>query len=347
MNNVSVRKTAPCRIAAAVRRILALTAPCALLACTASLPGPEAAAFRTLADANKQAFEGATAAERDAAVAFAAANLESGRGELIPVSCGEGEVGPCVLEYRNGGAVKLVEVAPNTRALIGAIANYGARMAELAEAEDLEAVHSQAEAAGGAVKGLAKAAGLPTISDPIVDAALFAMRRNIVARRRAVLLAAATAAHPAIEAAARSLSPIAGGLKANLVRLRASNLRAYDLKVAARFGEEERLTRQVARLQARADRGDAAAVAALALASDRLDRVRERRLDEVTTMLRSADGINDACAMRTDFSGLARAHATLIRTLEDPRVSAEDALADLNEFVTILDGMSAASGGGE
>jgi hypothetical protein len=234
-------------------------------------------------------------------------------------------------------------MATNTRALIGAIARYGDQMAELAEAEDLKTAQNKAEAAGGAVKALTIAAGLPAIAGPIIDAGLFAVKQNMVAKRRRALLVNALAAKPAIAAAADAMAPIAESLRNNMMTYSEANLRDLDLRIGESFAQEAKFEKQVKSLETRAARGNAAAIAALALATERLEDVRARRRGEVTLLLQSARGFNSARGLNADFSVLNRAHDQLIKKLQNPKGSTENVLADINTFLTILDAMVSAS----
>lgn len=330
-----------------MRRSLLLATCTALgasvLAGCATLPAPEATAFKKMASAKKDAFDNVAAAEAAALSSLAAADLDAGVGRFTIASCsGAVESPPCVVTYeRDGATYPLTTAAPHAGELIAGIADYGAAMAELAEATDLEDAKAGAEAVGAGVKSLAALLpGAPVIVGPLVDAAVWAGQKRIVEKRRQALLGAARKAHPVVKLAGEELGRIAIPLKHNLVRASSQRVTNAATRIGLSQQEERALRQQLAGLK------PTQIVERSALVRTVGDGSAARRAD-TEELLAAAQGLNAARSIKTDFTGLEKAHAKLLDRLANPEISLEDALKDLNEFLGHVDAIEAAGQGAD
>ncbi len=281
-----------------------------LAGCATALPTGEATVFQKLAGADRDAFDGLARAESDAVTGFAMDHYQAGA--LAPADCGGGpSAKPCAITFTLSPAapLRLEQTAPQTRALIGALADYGDRMALLATAKDITDAQGAAAGAGTAVKALATAAGAPAIVGVVVDAAVWAEKSALVNARRKALLQAATAADPAVGKAAARMGAIAEHLKSNLQTISASRIDQAQLDLLA------------------AKQDPAAARAAVA------------------AMIQAAHDLQAARGLNTDYSALATAHQKLVAALKDPHPSLSEALGDLNTFLGLLKQAQAATKG--
>src|SRR5688572_17733636 len=145
-----------------------------VLAGCGTLPAEEAGAFRTLSAADRDAFAALAKQESDVVNAIVLARPD---GSLERENCDLGQTGACdlVMAFRGGAEFRLGPTAPETRALIGALATYGDSMATLAEARDVVAAQDAAGQAGGSVKSLvALVPGAPSVVGPVIDGIVWA-----------------------------------------------------------------------------------------------------------------------------------------------------------------------------
>lgn len=263
-----------------------------------TLPAEEAGAFRTLAGADRDAFVGLAQRESDVVNAIA---LSQPSASVERENCDIGGTGACVLvvELSGGGKLALSPTAPETRALIGALADYGTSMAELAEAKDVAAAQEAAGKAGGSVKGLiALVPGAPTVVGPIIDGIVWGAGQALVQKRRQALLAAAEKADPAVQLAATRMGAISLRLRSNLER-------ASVIKLDAAWEAWQRAPDEA---------------------------TRTARFQAMTA---AAADLNAARQIRIDYGALAQGHARLVTALRgNGDISA--ALGELQTFVGIL-----------
>lgn len=269
-----------------------------VLAGCGTLPAQEAGAFRTLAAADRDAFAALAQRESDTVNAIA---LSRPLSSVERENCDIGGTGACalVVDLGNGAKLSLSPTAPETRALIGALADYGTSMAELAEARDVAAAQEAAGKAGGSVKGLiALVPGAPTIVGPIIDGIVWGAGQGLVQKRRQALLAAAEKADPAVQLAARRMGAISSRLRSNLER-------ASVMKLDAAWEAWQRAPDEPSRTAA------------------------------FQAMNAAAADVNAARQIRIDYSALAQGHSRLVEALRgDGDIAA--ALGELQTFVGIL-----------
>jgi hypothetical protein len=314
-----------------------------MLAGCATLPAAEATAFKKMASAKREAFDNVATAEAAALSSLAAADIDAGFGRFTVASCSSAvDSQACVVTYdRNGATYPLTTAAPHARELVAGIADYGAAMAELAEAKDLEDAKASAEAVGASVKSLAAIVpGAPAFVGPLVDAAVWTGQKRIVEKRRQALLGAARKAHPVVRLAGEELGRIALPLKENLVRASSQRVTNAATRIGLSQQEEQRLRQQIAGLK------PAQIVERAALVRTMGDERVVRRADS-QELFAAAQGLNAARAIKTDFTGLEKAHSKLLDRLANPKISLEDALADLNEFLGHVDAIEAAGQGAD
>ncbi len=324
-------------------RVMFAVSALALAGCATALPTGEATVFQKLASADRDAFDGLARAESDAVTGFATDHYQTG--VLAPADCRDGPASkPCAITFTLSPAppLRLEQTAPQTRALIGALADYGDRMAVLATAKDITDAQGAAAGAGSAVKALAAAAGAPAIVGVVVDAAVWAEKNALVNARRQALLQAATAADPAVGKAASRMGAIAEHLKSNLQTISASRIDQAQLDlVAAR--QDQAADR--AQLAAMGPPKDAAAALVRSQTLAQLDRHDAAGRAAVAAMIQAGHDLQAARGLSTDFSALATAHQKLVAALKDPHPSLSEALGDLNTFLALLKQAQAATKG--
>lgn len=300
-----------------------------LQGCASTLPAPEAKAFRTLATADKGAFDEVVAQEALIGLERSQRLLARGQGRIALSDCGRNAIEDCTVTYSVGGFdYALVRSAPNLRALLGSVTRYADAMAELCEAKDLETVRSSSEGAAGAVKALAAIVpGVPAITGAIIDAATYAGNARLRTKRRQALLKVALAARAPVAAASRNLDAAASELRGSILAGGSENILATQEAIIAAQGEEGRLLagRELDNGSIRpADR-------------TRVLALRARRADGLAVLTQQAARINLARNLGADFGKLNEAHDKLIAKLRNPEASIEDALADIDAFLTLLD----------
>lgn len=317
------RKTQNSRLAGFVCAVAALTS------CTQTLPAPEAGAFRTIATLSRDEFTQRVDREYQAQIANVARELRANRGRVVVAGCGSQDQIDCTVTYTDGPlSMSLVSAAPKARALIGSIANYGNRMAELAEAKDLEELRTKAEAASGAAKALAlvvmPAGPIAGMVAPLLDAAFWAANARRIDRRRRALLEIATATQPAIDQAAATLTAITRPLRETSVDEIALRLNATKNAITLGQVQERSLRKKAA---ARPGQSSSARLINTA------DRIRDQRAVDFQTLMHQQAELNAARAPGLDYQKLADAHRKLREKLANPRVSLENAMRDLDFLI--------------
>ena len=329
-----------------ILRAVGVTALLGVAAC-ATLPAKEAEAFRELSTAQRDAFVGLTETERKALIAFAASARNASGSSWLTDNCGPdpAEQQDCIVTFRDssGGHIKLTQAARNARAVIGGLAKYGGKMAELAEAQDIDTAREKTQAVGAAVKGLAAAVGVAVpFVGPVVDLAVFAESARLKEKRRRALLRAAQVAHPAVVVAADRLSEIARPLRGNIVLVSSQRVTGAAQQVSTLRQRQATLTRQRDGLGGGkvTSAWRAATIARLDSQIDKLDSDYNLAAHELVQA--SAD-LNVARSIETDFSDLEKAHSKLLDALQNPKISIEDALTDLTKFLEIMESLADAA----
>ena len=292
-----------------------LTLPLLLFAagCAHQLPSDEATAFKTLASANRDSFEALAKTEDQSVKMFAQRRVIDGNGFLAPQGCHQAKPEEtCVLVWNTSSGVdlRLEPTAAKTRALIGALADYGEQMATLAEAKDVTEAQGSLDGVSTAVKGLMTVVGIPAIGGVVVDAATWFQKGRMIDKRRRALLQAAQTADPAVQLAATRMGEIIKHLRNNLMMT--AGERIADASLAAAPGSENKTPAGEKR-------------AALA------------------DMIQAAQDLQSARDLSTDYSSLATAHSKLVTALRDPRRRTSEVISDLKTFLSLLEAAKAAA----
>jgi hypothetical protein len=281
--------------------------------CVHQLPSDEATAFKTLASANRDSFEALAKTEDQSVKMFAQRRVVEGNGFLAPEGCHQAKPEEtCALVWHpsSGVGFRLEPTAANTRALIGAIADYGDQMATLAEAKDVTDAQGSLDGVSTAVKGLMTAVGIPAIGAVVVDAAIWLQKGRMVDKRRRALLQAAETADPAVQLAAKRMGEITGHLRGNLMMT--AGERIADASLATAPGPENKTA------------------------------AGERRA-ALADMIQAAQDLQSARELSTDYSSLATAHSKLVTALRDPRRRTSEVISDLKTFLSLLESAKAAA----
>lgn len=263
----------------------------------ATLPAKQAGAFNALAAADRDAFQALATQENAALTDFAKGYLQ--RNPTAKVETRDCDVSsvipapaappaPCkvvLLPARPPGLpaavvvepISITVAAPETRALIASLADYGATMAELAEAKDVEAAQAATTKVGTSVKGLiAIVPGAPALLGAVVDLAVWAGNQSFKEKRRKALYEAALNADGAVEKASEAMGAIALRLRSNL-----------------EFAAKAKLV---------------AAEEAYSLTPND---------QTFTALVTATAEMNAARAVRTDYSALSKGHKALVQALKN------------------------------
>ena len=318
-----------------------------LSACT-TLPAPEALAFHKIADADKIRFTGITEIEREAVTGMTVREVAASRGRINYENCAAADRGACRLNYQMGSLIiGLDQSAPRMRKLVAQISDYGAHMAELAEAKDIGQAADNAGAAADAVAGLAGIVGVP-FAKPVLDLAVDWFRSDLVAKRQKLLLDNALAAQPVITAASVLMSKIAKPVQTNILAAAGIDLENAGGALDSTQATAAALEAQAAALRKETERGGRGADQRLAMldrTEERLADLRAQRAADADALIRASGAVNAARRIDIDFSPLAKGHDALVARLEDPKgMSLEESLAQINRFLTVLDAFAAADG---
>jgi hypothetical protein len=310
------------------------------LSACATLPQREATAFKTIAKADADAFGKATAADLASRSEAAIIQLPSTGLGITTTRC-TGDLpttAVCDVMLTGPGAppLSLVEGAPKTRKLIASIAAYGAAMADLAEAKDLAAAKANLDAAGTAIESLATLTGVAAPAAGIIKAATALGKGKLTEARRKALLEAALAADPAVRQVSANLAEIATQVRGNILDGTSTRINRYEIQ----FGRATKTWLELQRQQQELPK-DAAG-------DDERERLRvlmnqeqTLRVDAGNALVRTAADVRLARGMRTDFSGLTKAHLALIEALRTKSVGLTPAFEGINSF---LDAVSSAKG---
>lgn len=325
-----------CRRGASFALVISVASSLVLGAC-ATLPADEATAFKKMASAKSEAFTSLAGAEATAISDLAAQNVVSGAGRFTVHDCSSAEDAktPCLVTYVDGGAqYPITTAAPHARGIVSDISDYGAAMADLAEAKDLDSAKAKSDAVGASIKGLAATVGASPFVAPIVDAGAWLNHKRLVEKRRQILLIAARKANPLVEAAATQLGAIAAPIRTHLLAASSRRVTNAATRVGLLSKDQVGLQAQVKALKSEQILERTALQRALA------DNATDVRL-AIQDLMSASRSLNSARAIKTDFSGLAKAHETLLKRLDDPTVSLEGALTDLNEFLAQISALEA------
>lgn len=317
------------RCGATIARMTCAAAILSVASACATLPAPEATAFRALAKADKGAFDDVVDSEARVGLQRSQRLLAGDDGRVVLNNCGRAAVDDCTVTYTVAGTdYALVRSAPNMRALLGAIVRYSDAMAELCEARDLETVRSKAEGAAGAVKALAGVIpGAPAITGAIVDAATFAGNERLRDKRRRALLGVALAARAPIAAASGVVAEQAAALKESVLAGGSENILATQAGILNGQAEERKLLKGKTLDQARLSPARRA----------RIEALREGRAVALAALVDQSRQIDRARKLGAEWGKLSEAHEALIAKLKDPKASLEDALADIDAVLALLD----------
>lgn len=312
------------------RLIFAFISAIALTSCTSTLPGAEADAFKKIAAIDKEAFTQLSEAQLTAQTQYAKRAILAGKGRVIvDTGCATADDGPCIVSYTISGAdqVNLVEPAVKAKSVLGSLSRYGDAMAELAAAQDLETVNSKAESAGGAVKSFVlNVIPQAAILGPIVDLAVLAAKASLVEKRRKALLANARAADPAIRATAVLLNGTLKPMKTDILLNASREVGDLQERMAKSQLQENAIMKH--RKLSTADQNMLAAL-------------RGKRASDLDLLVAAAAKVNAMRAINLDFGSLVSAHSELIKKLESPQYSAEEALSNLNQVLVLIDQIKA------
>lgn len=339
----------------------AAAAACLALSACAGLPAKEAGVFRTYAAADRDAFVGVAAAERTAVVEVVSETAATGDIPLTFENCNVAETNdsgdPCIAVYATPSEVgvartpsserdvlKLSQAAPKTRALIGALADYGEEMATLAEAADIAEAKTQTAAVGTAVTGLLSAVGAPPVLGPIIDLAVWGRQKQLVEARREALLQAARKADPGVKLLTVQLRAVTTQLKRNLISANGQKLANARLAALEAKLSSEDLAAQLKRLDASAGSPNSKIPAREAL-NLAISTSAQRARTANALLLAAADALQAARNIPTDYSRLEVAHTALLEALEDPDTDLSTILTGLAELVGKINAVKTAAQG--
>jgi len=325
-------------------RLSGLVATLYCLSACATLPAPEAIAFRKIAEADRVRFSAITVTEREAVTGMAVRQVAANRGKIDYTNCATRDVGDCRLSYQlDGLVIDLGQSAPNMRRLIDHISDYAGSMADLAEAKDIDLATDKAGGAADAAASLAAVVGVPFVK-PALDAVVQLFRADLVARRRRLMLENARAAQPVIVAAAARMSAIAEPVKTNILAAAGIDLEEAGGALESSQARATALVQRVQRLRQDTASGRGRAEERLDGTEARLEAVQAARAAQAEAAIRAGNAVSVARRIDTDFSALAEGHGKLVARLADPSVSLDQALGDINRFLAVLDAFSAADG---
>jgi len=322
------------RPAISVRIVSSLACVAMLAGCAQTLPAPEGAAFAKLAAADKDAFGSLADQDAAAGLAVSQALMEDNAGRVVIDGCGSAATGDCTLTYTVAGTdYRLITSGVHARALIGAIARYSDQMSTLAQAKDLDDLKAKSQAAAGSLKGLAAVAapGVGLIATPIIDAALFIGDASLRDKRRRAMLKIALAAQLIIERSAKALEDEAVLFKSDILKNAALSItRTQGTIIDNQARERAFLGRRKPASLSPAD-------------YSQLEALRDKRSAGLATLNQQARTLTAARRMPTTFQPLIDAHKALIAKLQNPEISMEDAIAQVDQFLSILDEVKAAT----
>lgn len=286
----------------------------------AGLPEKEAAAFAVLASSSQAAFEGAAMTEERSVRELATTRVVKLTGEISESpGCTTGIADPdadCHLVFnslKSDLSLNFRPTAPTTRLLVSRLGQYGKAMEELAKAEDVAAVKAAAGEAAGSVKALLNLVPkIGSVAGSVVDFAKWAYGIHLIEQRRGKLLALAEGAHPLVATAGKYLGGVAVGYRRNIVAV--ESLRLSDTSMALKQKRKGKLV----------------------VAGEK------ERKALVDAMFESANRIEAANKIPSDFSALEKGHAKLLEALRNPDVDVGLAVAQLREFVEHLKAIEAA-----
>lgn len=305
-----------------------------LSGCASTLPAEEATAFRTLATADKSAFDGVVDTELAVGLERSQRLLAGGDGLVTLKSCKRDDTVDCTVSYNVANTeYQLIRSAPNTRALLGAIVRYADAMAELAEAKDLDTVKSKAEGAAGAVKSLAALTPVGAIAAPIIDALTFAGDQQLRGKRRRALLRVATAARGPIAGTVTVLTEESNALKQSVLAGGSENIAATQASIIKSQQEERALLNGQPLAQARLTQAQ----------RERVGVLRAERAAALARLVDQSQQIGSARKLGAEWGKLNKAHDALIAKLQNPKLSIEDAMADIDAVLVLLDGIKGAA----
>lgn len=209
-------------------------------------------------------------------------------------------------------------------------------MADLAEAKDVATAKANVDSAEKAIETLATLTGVGAPAAGIAKAVAALTKGRMKTARRNALSEAALAADPAIRAAATKLGAIATQIQNNILDSATVRMNRYrELFGRASNGGADLRTQYDAVVKGAA--GDVERQRLRAL----MDQQQALRVEAGNAIVRTAADICLARGMKTDFTGLSRADATLIAALRDPKLTLAPAFEGLNSY---LDAVSSAKG---
>lgn len=301
------------------------------LSACGKLPAPETAAFKTLAESDRDSFTATTTAERDALTALAVDQTAAGRGRILYDGCDAVDTAKtCTLTLVVGQHTQpLTLQAPESQKLISAIARYGGAMADLAAAKDLDTLNAKIDSVSTAIAGLATATGVGAPVAPITKLIASGIKASFKEKRRQILLIAAEAAQPLVQTAADNLGRQTAALKVSIVAGAGPRLSTARLDVA-------RLTDQIALIDARLNGTPPPAPADLQSLLVSRSILQARAVDLTRDEVAAAAQINGARAINADFSSLAKGHQAIVTALRSDKPDLSESLTQLQGFLSTV-----------
>ena len=290
--------------------LVVLVGAMTLLGCASVADDPTVPAFASVAADSRTAFATARQGEQDA-FADQAMLLAVNGGAMSSAHC---LVGPDAIdEARACTAVIMVHGAPVDLGPVGdklaedadRLAAYGEGLQRLAAARDVADQHSAINALGASAGNIFSLVGIPGVS-ALTQVISDVVQQVQLQKRRTALSRIAAATQPAIDALAQKMQTETGLMRVNIILGRADAVR----RAQARF---------VGLAPGDPARADAAGVIFEAAS-------RERAAAEVTV----------------DFSALPKAHAAMIASLNNPKVSIHAALTEISALSGELRAVAAA-----
>ena len=281
-----------------------------LLGCASVADDPTVPAFASVASDSRTAFATARQGDQDAFADQAMLLVVDGGG-MSSAHCLVGpdaidEARACTAVIINHGApVDLGPVGDKLAADADRLAAYGEGLQRLAAAQDVADQRSAINALGASAGNIFSLVGIPGVS-AVTNLVSDLIAQAQLQHRRVALSRIAAATQPAIDALARKMQQETGLMRVNIV-----------------LGRVDAVRRAQARFVGLAP-GDPA------------------RADAAGAIFEAASRERAAAEVTVDFSALPKAHAAMIASLNNPKVSIQAALAEIGALDGELRAVAAA-----